>query len=253
MFVGSGAGNKNVDFIVNLTIDFVSNHTCHAHFYRSSDERHLQRGSDAGFLINECKQYDTNHATLGNLEPDDVLVAYALHHLSDRARQEGRPDQAADFLRHALSIREHSLGRDDVRVAFTLHQLGQCLREVDLGSERYPGCVSGVGRNEAEGLFRRVAVIRRARLGPDNPQLAVTLFEQGRCVLEAGGRAEEALELFRQALIITEARLGPTDHTMAVLLGWVARPFARQDDYSRRFCPVKELSGFERYCKGMTV
>ncbi|CAM9154649.1 unnamed protein product, partial [Pylaiella littoralis] len=63
--------------------------------------------------------------------------------------QAERLGEAEELLRRALEIRETKLGAD-VQVAFTLHSLGQCVRQA--------------GRlGEAEELFRRALEIKEAK------------------------------------------------------------------------------------------
>ena len=84
-------------------------------------------------------------------------------------------------------------------------------------------CVREAGRaGEAEELLRSAVEIEEAKLGAEDPQVAVTLNELGLGVWQAE-RAGEAEALFRRALKIKEARLGADDPHVAVTLHELGR------------------------------
>lgn len=107
------------------------------------------------------------------------------------------PDHRAEaeaLLRRSLAIQESKLDRAQVLLAFTLQELGVCLRRA--------------GRlTEAEGLLRRSLEIKEAKLILEGEQVAETLQQLGVCVREAG-RPGEAEELLRRCLVIQEATMG---------------------------------------------
>ena len=70
------------------------------------------------------------------------------------------------MLRQALEIEKAKLGEGDLQVAYTLYELGVCLR----GAMRY---------DEAEESLRQVLEIKKAKLGKDDLQVAYTLHEVG--------------------------------------------------------------------------
>ena len=89
-------------------------------------------------------------------------------------------------IRCGLGSLEVRLGPEDVGVAYTLHSLGVCVREV--------------GRlNEAEESLSRCLRIQETRLGQEDAQVACTLLSLGMC-LRKGGRLEEAEELFKRCV-----------------------------------------------------
>eukprot|EP00903_Cladosiphon_okamuranus_P021654 g19908.t1 len=155
-------------------------------------------------------------------------------------------EKAEPLFRRMLEINEAKLGADHVDVAWTLHELGVCVRGAGLPGEAEPlfrrileigeaklgaddvdvawtlhelgVCVRDAGRpGEAEPLFRRSLEIKEAKLGGDDQQVAVKLDELGVCVREAG-RPGEAEPLLRQSLEIKEAKLGADDQQVAVKL-----------------------------------
>eukprot|EP00903_Cladosiphon_okamuranus_P014783 g13695.t1 len=128
---------------------------------------------------------------------DDVAVAYTLNELGVCVRETGqeRLEDAVDYLRRALRIKEAKLGRDHVQVAYTLHHLGISLRRAG-------------GLEEAESVLRRCLEIREVKLGPEDMQTARTLHKMGACIREAG-RLDEAEELLRRSLRVKEAKLDP--------------------------------------------
>ncbi|CAM9623649.1 unnamed protein product [Ectocarpus sp. 12 AP-2014] len=69
--------------------------------------------------------------------------------------------------------------------------------------------------------YLRALEIQEAKLGLDDVQVAVTLYELGRCVVEVG-RPGEAEALFCRALKIKEAEMGPDDVRVAATLHEIA-------------------------------
>ena len=59
-------------------------------------------------------------------------------------------------------------------------------------------------------MLRQALKIEKAKLGEDNLQVAVTLYELGVCLRDAK-RYDEAEEVLRQALEIKKAKLGKDD------------------------------------------
>eukprot|EP00752_Nemacystus_decipiens_P008230 g7359.t1 len=85
----------------------------------------------------------------------------------------GRLTEAEALLRRALKVKEATLGADDLDVAWTLGELGWCVRKA--------------GRlEEAEAWFRRALEIKEAKLGADDLQVAWALGELGLTAREAG-------------------------------------------------------------------
>ena len=143
---------------------------------------------------------ETVHAGAEGLD-DEGLVSLAATMLR---LAPGDRDEAENILRRSLEIQEAKLGPEDLQVAYTLHELGVCVREA-----RRP--------EEAEGFLRRCLAIREIRLGPDDVEVAYTLHELGACVREAR-RLQEAEELLRRCLAIEEASLGSDDMEVAYTL-----------------------------------
>jgi tetratricopeptide (TPR) repeat protein len=156
-------------------------------------------------------------------------IAVTYHQLGMTAQDRGRLDEAEDWYRQSLAIKEE-LG-DRLGTAGTYHQLGNTafLR----------------GRlDEADDLYRQAIQIReelglRAQLATDYHQLGITA--------QARGRLDEAEDWYRQALAI-ENELGNRPH-MAVTynqLGMIAQDRGRLDeaeDWYRQSLAIQEELG----------
>eukprot|EP00903_Cladosiphon_okamuranus_P014780 g13693.t1 len=168
---------------------------------------------------------------------DDVVVAYTLNELGVCVREMGqeRLEDAVDYLKRALGIKEAKLGRDHVQVAYTLHHLGISLRRAG-------------GLEEAEKVLRRCLEIREVKLGPEDIQTASTLHKLGACIREAR-RLDEAEKLLRRSLQIKEAKLDPknpddlglarTVHQLGMCIR-EARRFEEAEGYFRRCLGIVE-------------
>ena len=101
-------------------------------------------------------------------------------------------------------------------MAYTLYQLGVCVREAGQ-------------LDEAEELLRRCLTIEEVKLGPEDVQVAYTLYELGVLVRQAG-RLDEAEGMLSRCLAIREAQPVQHDldlartHEMAVCLRGAGRP-----------------------------
>ena len=172
-----------------------------------------------------------NNAGCGGAEglDDEGLVSLASTMLR---LAPGDRDEAEKILRRSLEIQEAKLGAEDVEVAYTLHELGVCVREASR-------------LEEAEGLLRRCLAIRESKLGPDDVQVAYTLHQLGVCVREAG-RLAGAEALLRRCLAIEEAKLGPDDVEVTYTLhqlGLCVREAGRLEEAEellRRCLAIKE-------------
>lgn len=125
---------------------------------------------------------------IGGNSLDAARTLYALGWCSSEA---GRPEEAEDFLRRALSIQEEKLGAVGagtgghcldaatiLDVASTLHALGVYALE----SRR---------AEEAAELFGRALAIQQERLGARHPDIASTLHFLAECAEETGRTGEE--------------------------------------------------------------
>lgn len=84
------------------------------------------------------------------LSAPQVQLSYTWHCLGRIAREAGKPEEAAEWFRRALVIKERALDRNHLQVAHTLHSLGMCQR--DAGH-----------LEEARGDFRRALEIKQRR------------------------------------------------------------------------------------------
>ena len=180
-------------------------------------------------------------------EVDGVYDAYVLRNVGVYITR-WAPHRRAEFetlLRAYLMTQEAKLGREDLRVAHTLRELGVSLRitgrleeaeeilkrsvaiettvdrddvEVAIVLHELGVCVRDAGRlEEAQKVLRRSLAIKEAKLGREHHQVANTLRSIGECVRQAG-RLAEAEELLRRCLVIEEAKLGREDLRLAYTL-----------------------------------
>lgn len=197
-----------------------------------------------------------------NLGTDPLEEGSVLHILGVLASSAGRPEEAEDFFRRALEIREGMFNANHLYVARTLHHLGTtvwstgrpkeaedllrralAIRETNLDANdaemastlhNLGVCVWSVTRNEeTENLLRRALAIRE-KLGPDHPDVARTLHDLGVRVYDAG-RMGEAEPLLRRALAIRE-KIDPDHPDVAHTLQFLAAciwSLGRKDETER--------------------
>ncbi len=112
------------------------------------------------------------------------------------AQREG--DYRASAARFEAALREAELfGASDLRLATTLNNLA--------------GLYETQGRlAEAESLYKRSLAIRETALGPDHPDVVLSLVSLA-SMYQAQGRYAEAEPLNRHSLAIREKTLGPDD------------------------------------------
>lgn len=85
-----------------------------------------------------------------------------------RAGGGGRLGEEEAFLKRALEIREARLGATTCMLAYTLGEMGRCVRQA--------------GRlGDAEALFQRALEVTKANLGPDDVALATLKEEMSWC------------------------------------------------------------------------
>ncbi len=172
----------------------------------------------------------------------------------------GRYEEAAQFLKQSLAIREQTSGAHDPIVAASLNNLalvfkkqGQyanaellhkralAIEENALGPDD-PGVADSLdnlanviqiqGRlAEAEPLYKRGLAIREQRLGPDHPDVAYSLNNLAiLCVIQ--GRYVEAEPLYKRAVTIKEKGLGPDHPDVANSLNNLAILYVIQGRYA---------------------
>ena len=85
-------------------------------------------------------------------------------------------------------------------------------------------------QDEAVSKLQRVLDIREEALGPDHPDVALTLHNLG-FIYNAQGRYTEAKPLLQRALIIRETALGPQHLEVALTLNSLAFTYGVQSRY----------------------
>jgi tetratricopeptide (TPR) repeat protein len=107
------------------------------------------------------------------LGPDHLDVAFTQHALAQVQAASGNLGAAMDAYEKALAIRRKILGPDHQLVGVTLHAIAQL--QVRRGRLQ-----------DAIRTFDTALAIKEASLGPEHPETAVTRFERGRALRDAG-------------------------------------------------------------------
>ncbi len=163
----------------------------------------------------------------------DDMLALCLNNLGVVAsQQEGKYEEARDYLERALAIREKALGPEHPQVAGSLNNLGN----VASSQGKY---------EEARDYYERALAIREKALGPEHPQVALPLSNLGN-VAGAQGKYEEARGYYERALAIKENALGPEHPDVAMSLnnlGALAYSEGKYEEargYHQRALAIKE-------------
>ena len=139
------------------------------------------------------------------------------------------PANAEAYYRLALQQEEKASGKETLRVAIVLNDLGLALRQKD-------------DNRGAEPLFRRALVIQEKALGPNNASVASTLNNLG-SLLQSTGQLDEAERVERRALRIFEDKLGPE----SMELGIASQIYGSSVDQAR------PLSGSNSLCRAVSI
>ena len=159
---------------------------------------------------------------------DHPEVAFAVDNAGTALADVGEYEQARAYHRRALAIREQVYGADSNAVAITLNNLGVALaglgewaeaeavyrrcigvRELIEGSSlRVANTLSNLGvlltnqkkYDEAGPVYARALAIREAKLGPDHPLVATTLYNIGTLLEEQPQHRAEARRHYETAL-----------------------------------------------------
>lgn len=148
---------------------------------------------------------------------DHPYVMNTLGDLARCAQQMGKPGEAEGWQQKQQEVFPLALAR------MRLHggaegneaETANGLKSVAAGMVRL-GPSDGTAR-EAESMLRRALEIEEVALGLDHVQVADTLCEMGKCILQAG-RHEEAEGYLRRGLVIREVKLGSKDVLVAYML-----------------------------------
>jgi tetratricopeptide (TPR) repeat protein len=171
--------------------------------------------------------------------------AVRLHDLAVTRQAAGKLQEALPLCRQALAIMEHAIGPHHPDVANILNtwagmyeELGESaeaerlaqrsvamIEEVTGGTEMEVLQVQSLGMlaeiyrmqgryAEAEPLYQQALAIKKKVLGPEHPDMAMTLNNLA-VLYKSAGKYAKAEPLYRHALAIFEAALGPT-HPKAI-------------------------------------
>lgn len=153
------------------------------------------------------------------LGADHPYVMNTLMHLAHCAETMGNVAEAEEWRHKEREAFFSALAR------MRAHRLDGSDREDDACGLK--SVASGLGRHadgnssEAEEMLRRALEIEEAKFGPDNVQVAHTLYEIGVYFVQAG-RQKEAEPLLRRGLGIKEAKLGTNAVQVAYILDQLA-------------------------------
>jgi serine/threonine-protein kinase len=142
----------------------------------------------------------------------------------------GLYEQARSLLAEAVAIRRGLPGAD-LDLAASLQHLGQVAQMQH--------------RPETEALFREALAIQEKKLGPDHPEVAMTLNNLG-IVYGYGGELDKAETIFQRALRIREAALGPGHPDVAMTINNLAlvrtaqKRYDEADKLFRRALAIRE-------------
>lgn len=154
---------------------------------------------------------------MGTADPDVEATLFAT--AADLSLMEGKAEEALDYDRRVLALRERSEPADSVSVAAAHVNLGRELDELT----RFP---------EAIAELQRGLVTFEARLGPEHPKVAWALFLLAD-VRGQQGDHEEAVAAYRRSIAIYEASLGRDTAELSLPLSNLAmslKELARYDE-----------------------
>ena len=170
------------------------------------------------------------------LDGEPELQADMLTMMGRTYRKLGVYDRARTLLEQALASGQKAFGRDHVRVAQTLHDLGV------LASDTGDYALAGARLEDALAMRRRL-------LGPAHADLAVTLAELGRIYQDQGFnfRAEP---LHREALAIRQQLLGHEHGETAVSLSDLASVLRLNGDLAGAEALLRQCWGINLKVRG---
>jgi len=132
----------------------------------------------------------------------------------------GRYAEAEVFLRGFLARSETTFGPASPQVATTLDQLVICLWR--LGRSQAPETIE---------LAERAVGLKEQLYGPDDPEVATSLFNLG-VIRTMGGAFADADPIFTRVLAIREAHFPPGHHTIISSINALANVKAYSTDYA---------------------
>jgi len=229
--------------------------------------------ASAGFPLKKPLQFEWT----GGREM--AQVATSLSNFAARFQADGRNARAESLYRHALAIREETLGPDHTAVADTLSSLGGLYqlqgrysgaeplykRALSISEKAFGPDDPAVGQMmakmaalyqvlgryvDAESFYKRDVAIREKALGPQHPDLAAALNRLG-ALHKAQGRYADAEALYRRAITIQEQKPGVGGLEVARTLNNMGELYAMQGRYAdaesayRRALGITEAAGAE--------
>ena len=209
------------------------------------------------------------------LGPNDLLVAGSLNNLGNLYRERGRYADAEKLHKRALGIRERALGATHPYVGNSLNNLAS-VYEAQVTTRRPSLCTSGRWRSErkrlvisprcreyaeqfsralrrtqaryaeAEPLYKRSLAIHENVLGPNHPEVAMSLNNLA-LLYTHQGRYADAEPLYKRSLSINEELLGADHPNVGMVLNNLAWLCIYQRRYARR-TPCQAVVGDQRKC-----
>ncbi|MEA2599595.1 MAG: eukaryotic-like serine/threonine-protein kinase [Acidobacteriota bacterium] len=205
----------------------------------------------SSFLVDIFKVSDPGEARGGTVTARELLDRGAeqiRHGLRDQPASRARLLDTIGLIDHKLGLYAQARSLLEEAVA-TRRRLPSTDLSADLdlaASLQHLGQVSQMQhRPETEALLREALAIQEKRLGPDDPEVAMTLNSLG-IVYGYGGELEKAETFFQRALKIRQAALGPEHPDVAMTLNNLAlvrvnqKRYAEGDELFRRVLAIRE-------------
>lgn len=205
----------------------------------------------SSFLVDIFKVSDPGEARGGSVTARELLDRGAeqiRHGLRDQPASRARMMDAIGLIDHKLGLYAQARPLLEEAVAIRRRLPGTDLStELDLAASlQHLGQVSQMQhRPETEALFKEALAIQEKRLGPDDPEVAMTLNNLG-IVYGYGGELDKAETIFQRALKIREAALGPGHPDVAMTINNLAlvrtqqKRYAEADALFRRALAIRE-------------
>ncbi|GHO88059.1 tetratricopeptide repeat protein [Dictyobacter formicarum] len=136
-------------------------------------------------------------------ETGSPSTAITLHNLAQLYRQQGNYNKAEQTLLHSLSILEapnttyDSPEAIDLLIAGTLDALAAIYQ------------LQNKAIDEVEPLYKRSLHIKEQLLGPEHPDVAITLHDWAMLLSDSEPRLEEGKKLFERAIHLSRLGFGP--------------------------------------------
>ncbi len=154
-------------------------------------------------------------ASVERMGGNDKRLASVLNNLGVAAKDQGKYNEAFDYLRRSLAIAERL--NDEAQLSTVLNNMGIALRRQGKYEEALP-------------YYQRALALKEQRLGPAHPDLGSTLINIG-TLMRQEGKYEEALVYYKRSLAIKETALGPDHPSLAVNFHNMGGIFVLQERY----------------------